>query len=139
MNRDRVAEDLRKHEGYRGMPYRCPAGKLTIGVGRNLDANGLRDDEIELMLNNDIDQAIEDAKEIVQCFERLDSVRQEVLVNMAFNLGRSRLAGFKKMIAAIEANKYAVASVEMMDSQWADQVGPRAQELAQRMATGYHE
>ena len=37
MNRQLVMNQLVMDEGLRLKPYRCPAGKLTIGVGRNLD------------------------------------------------------------------------------------------------------
>ena len=36
----KVKEQLLRHEGLRFKPYRCPAGKLTIGIGRNLNDRG---------------------------------------------------------------------------------------------------
>ena len=54
---------------------------------------------------------------------------QVVLVNMCFNLGAPRLSKFRKFIAAINDEQWIEASVEMMDSRWANQVGPRAERL----------
>ena len=37
----RIKEQLVRHEGLRLKPYRCTAGKLTIGIGRNLDGRSI--------------------------------------------------------------------------------------------------
>ena len=60
---------------------------------------------------------------------------QEVLVNMMFNMGRGRLGGFKKFIAAINESDWNKASIEMMDSRCATQVGNRAIRLRDRVAS----
>ena len=60
---------------------------------------------------------------------------QEVLVNMMFNLGRTRLGKFKKFIGAINEANWSEAAIEMMDSRWATQVGPRANRLRDRVST----
>ena len=39
--RDLMIAQLRLHEGERLFPYKCTAGRLTIGVGRNLDDRGI--------------------------------------------------------------------------------------------------
>ncbi|MFQ5421037.1 MAG: hypothetical protein ACE5EY_11830, partial [Anaerolineae bacterium] len=57
-------------------------------------------------------------------------------INMAFNLGRTRLARFGKMWAAIHIGDYALAAEEMLDSRWARQVGERAHRLAEMMRDG---
>ena len=40
-----LREDLIADEGIRLKPYLCPAGKTTIGVGRNLDDVGITEAE----------------------------------------------------------------------------------------------
>ncbi|MDT4879646.1 hypothetical protein FQZ97_1153420 [compost metagenome] len=105
-------------------------------MGRNLQDRGLRDDEIDLMLANDVREAIVDARKLFPTFDELDDVRQEVLVNMTFNLGAVRLSGFKKFRAAVRAANWALAAREMLDSKWATQVGARAQRLAHAMQFG---
>lgn len=136
MYRDRLAAQLRRHEGERLKPYRDTTGHLTIGVGRNLDANGIHPDESALMLANDIDAAAKGVSARLLWFDALDAVRQAVLVNMAFNLGVSGLLDFHKMLSAVEHGQYGRAADEMIDSTWARQVGARAVELAAQMRTG---
>jgi lysozyme len=135
-HRDIVRAQLRIDEDVRAKPYRDSVGKLTIGVGRNLDDVGLRPDEIALCLENDIAEAEADARVLFPGFDGLSANRRAVLVNMAFNLGRQRLAGFARFRAAVEARNFSVAAAEMLDSRWAEQVGIRARRLAQQMIEG---
>jgi lysozyme len=51
---DRIKEQLVRHEGLRLKSYRCTAGNLTIGIGRNLDDCGISQSEGYIMLINDI-------------------------------------------------------------------------------------
>lgn len=136
MNRARLRKQLRIDEGEREFPYKDSVGKLTIGVGRNLDDRGLRPDEIALMLENDIDEAEGIARSLVKGYEALDDVRKEVLVNMALNLGKTRLSGFKRFFAALSVHDYAAATAEMQDSKWYEQVGARGRRLAYAMREG---
>jgi lysozyme len=134
--RDAVKFDLRRDEGVRNRPYLDTEGKLTIGIGRNLDDVGVHDDEIELMCNNDLDEAERTARRLVSNFHELDDARKAVLLNMSFNLGYNRLKGFKNMLAAVGRKDWAAASIEMMNSKWAVQVGHRAVRLAYQMRKG---
>ena len=127
---------LIKEEGMRLKPYRCSKGKLTIGVGRNLDDKGLSNEEALFLLQNDIQEAIISLKKEFSFFQSLSMDRQIVLIDMCFNLGINRLKGFKKMIKAIEEKDYSLASKEMLSSLWAQQVGARAKDLAHLMETG---
>lgn len=136
MNRVRLAKQLEIDEGKRAKMYQDTVGKWTAGVGRNMSDRAFSDDEIQLMLSNDIKLAEKDARALVPGFDHLGDVRAEVICNMAFNLGYSRLAGFKKFLAAVNASEFAEASAEMLDSKWAQQVGARAQRLSKAMRTG---
>jgi len=125
-----------QHEGLRLKPYRDSVGIWTIGYGRNLQDVGIRQDEARLMLENDLTVAMNDARFLFDDFAALTPNRQRVLVDMAFNLGRTRLAGFKAMWAALERGDYHAAAAEMKDSRWARQVGNRADRLARMMKEG---
>lgn len=120
-------------EGCRLMPYTDTVGKLTIGYGRNLTDNGLRPDEAVLLLDNDLAAAIADVERAYPIVRTLSSVRQIVLANMCFNLGIGRLSLFRQMWAAVMAGNFQQASVEMLASEWARQVGARATRLAAMM------
>lgn len=127
---------LKIDEGVRNKPYRDTTGKLTIGIGRNLDDVGLSEDEINVIFENDIVRAEDIATALVPSFDGLTEDRKAVVVNMAFNLGKEGLSKFRKMLAAIEDDRYDDAAKEMLDSKWAVQVGSRALRLAQKMRTG---
>jgi lysozyme len=124
------------HEGLLCKPYKCTAGKLTIGVGRNLEDRGITEQEAEYLLDNDIQAVLKQVSAEIPVFNHLSEVRQSVLLNMAFNLGVNGLKKFKKMLAALCVEEFNLAAQEMLDSKWAEQVGLRAQELADMMSNG---
>jgi lysozyme len=136
VNLQRLWEQLVHHEGLRLKPYRCSAGKLTIGVGRNLDDVGLTEEEALLLLGNDISRVITELDQNIPAFSSLDEIRKRVLVDMGFNLGINRLMKFRRMLAALEAGDWSQTAIEMMDSRWARQVGSRAERLKFMMETG---
>ena len=131
-----LEQQLIAHEGISLKPYLCPAGKLTIGVGRNLDANGISSAEAMLMLRGDILVARLSLEKVLPGFLALSPPRRRVLIDMCFNLGLPRLLGFKKMLAAVLAKDFNRAADEMLASAWSTQVGQRAQTLATMMREG---
>lgn len=126
---------LMSHEGVRDKPYVCSAGKLTIGVGRNLDDNGLRHDEIMYLLDRDVTGVLQELAQY-EWFAELNEARKIVIANMAFNMGVPKLCAFRKMILAIIGKDYNAAANEMIRSKWAKQVGGRAVMLSGIMRTG---
>lgn len=125
------------HEGFVGKPYKCTAGKVTIGYGRNLDDVGISRDEAAIMLMNDVSQCIIHLQEILEKNNvKLNFSRNNALIDMMYNLGPTRFEGFKKMIAAISEGDFERAADEMLDSNWSKQVGERAVRLAGIMRTG---
>ena len=127
---------LKKHESIRLKPYLDTVGKLTIGIGRNLDDVGISLDEAEYMCNNDIDRCIWDLDKHLPWYKDLSENRQLVLMDMCFNLGISKLLGFKDTLASIKAGNYELASEQMLQSKWASQVKGRALELSNMMREG---
>ena len=130
-----IQDQLILHEDIKLKPYRCTAGKLTIGVGRNLEDKGISKAEALFLLDNDIAE-VEDAIKGYDWVQRLDPIRRKVIVDMAFNLGVSGLRGFRRMIAALEQRDYEQARIEMMDSKWFLQVKTRGIRLVEMMRTG---
>lgn len=126
-----------RHEGLRLKPYRCTSGKLTIGVGRNLEDTGISEEEAGMMLQNDVLRFV-DSLQKFDWFNECSEIRQMVLVDMAF-MGIGSLLGFKEMIKALEAKDYEKAAEEMLDSKWARQVGKRSAELAKMMLEDSYE
>ncbi|HUO11336.1 MAG TPA: glycoside hydrolase family protein, partial [Caulobacteraceae bacterium] len=68
----------------------------------------------------------------------LDDPRQDVLANMAFNLGVGGLLRFPKTLALVRAERWDAAADAMLASAWARQVGARARRLAEQLCTGVH-
>lgn len=136
MNRDDLRSMLVLHEGLRLKPYKCTAGKTTIGVGRNLDDKGITQAEAFDLLEHDIDEVEADLDRTWPWWRQMTDPRQQVLADMCFNLGLSRLKGFVNTIAAMKAGEYDKAADGMLSSLWASQVGVRAQRLAKMMREG---
>ena len=114
-------------------------GKITIGCGRNLSDVGLSDDEVFVLLNNDIDEALRDLSTF-PWFAALDPIRQRVLCDLRFNLGPSRLRGFKAMLRYMSEADHHAASRALQQSLWFTQVGTRGPRLVEMLRTGndYH-
>ena len=140
MSRTHLIRDLQRFEGYSGRPYRCPAGFVTIGYGRNLDANPVTLEEATYLLMNDIDRAEIAAIRAVPSFHYHDELRRDVLIQMAFQMGEAGLASFRQMIAALQVADYGEAARQMRESKWwREDSRSRAEELARRMETGRRE
>jgi lysozyme len=127
---------LLRHEGLRLKVYPDTEGVLTIGVGRNLQGRGITREEALYLLRNDVWDVLQAVQAAFPWAAQLTPTRQQVLCNMAFNLGLPRLKQFRKMLTACERGEYDTAARQMMNSLWAKQVGQRAVELAQMMRNG---
>ena len=135
---NRLTKQLIRDEGLKLAPYRDTVGKLTIGVGRNLDDNGITEAEAIHMLQNDIAVSERELSRY-PWFMQLDPIRRDAIVNMHFNLGLPRLLTFRNMIAALDGGNYTKAANEALDSKWANQVGERAIRVARQIKTGEYQ
>lgn len=133
MNIEAVTRSLIDEEGLRLKPYRDTVGKLTIGVGRNLDDVGISEDEARILLEHDITRVARSLDTHLSWWTRLSQDRQNVLVEMGFQLGIAGLFRFRKFLLALEMGDYEGAKDEMLDSKWARQTPDRADRLAKRM------
>lgn len=129
-----VKELLTLHEGVRLRPYRDSVGKLTIGIGHNLDDLGISRSVASHLLDEDLAHAIKGAR-LYSWFDELSDVRQAVIVDMIFNMGRGSFRGFKKFKRALSRRNYYEASLEMKNSKWFRQVGRRGIRLCAMMHT----
>ena len=156
-DRQDLIDKLVVSEGLRLQVYKDTLGIDTIGIGRNLEDRGISKEELDWMdipsidhvyewgiteadavylATNDVQIVEEELVRAHPCVDRLDSVRQLILIDMAFNMGVPRLCKFKKMWAAVECGDYPTAAKEMLDSRWAKQVKGRATKLANAMHNG---
>ena len=135
---EQLLEMLKRHEGVKSHVYLCSAGYETIGVGRNISKSGmgLSDDEVDYLLENDIVRVIKELSSEYPWFKDLDDVRKDAMIDISFNLGATRLRGFKRALAAMEVADYTTAAKEFLDSKWSRDVKGRAHELASMIETG---
>lgn len=119
---DRLVQQLVFHEGLRTTLYRCTSGKLTIGVGYNIDDRGLSDmsealgravtlEELKArglpegdcisVLKADIARFESSIRAKFPTYDDLDEVRKRVVVDFVFNLGGAGAQKFKSAIRFI--------------------------------------
>ena len=131
---------LKRDEGERLKPYRCTAGKLTIGVGRNLEDVGISKEESDYLLTNDISRVTVEISRHLPWALKLDDARFSVILSMVFQMGMGGVRNFRKFLNALQMGDYTKASIEMMDSKWAQHDSPaRAKRLSEVMRTGIME
>lgn len=155
MNLDALKEELRQSEGFRSRPYLDTKGFWTCGFGHLLPRNISRQELAEMrwtreyadtVLHEDVLSAVNEAGSF-SWWLTLDPVRQSAIVELLFNLGRTKLLGFKKMIAALKNREYQKAARELRwnthadgtrtPTQWSTDVGPtRSSRLERMLETG---
>ena len=133
---NKLIKQLKRHEGMRLKPYKCTAGKFTIGVGRNLDDVGISEDEAETLLRHDIITATRQLLNAFPWMGTLNVARIAAMINFTFNVGIGTVKKFKQTLDHMQNYNYDEAADEMMDSKWARQVGSRAAEITEQIRTG---
>jgi len=128
MNSLKVVRELTSDEGFKGMPYTDTRGYLTIGYGTKLP---ITEDEAKMLLEHRLTTHYNELLLEKPIVARLPEVAQNVLANMAYQLGVPKLLKFKKMWEAIENEDWCGMVREMLDSKWAREDSPaRANRLA---------
>ena len=117
---------IEAHEGCKLKPYVCPAGKLTIGIGRNIEDNGISRLEAEYLLHNDLVRVVKELRAAFPWYDELTERRKHALIDMCFNMGITTLKTFKRTLAAMERGDWQAAKNYALESKWARQVGGRA-------------
>ena len=146
MNIDKLKSELTLEEGDRLTAYRDTEGILTVGIGHNCissPVNGVNApgdtitaDQEQALFVSDCDDAIKELDEHLPWWSQLDDVRQNVLLDMCFNMGIRTLLTFNHTLDFIEAGDWPNAVKGMQSSRWAKQVGKRATRLEAMMSTG---
>ena len=141
------------NEGNKPQVYKDSKGNRTIGIGFNLEDAGnrkflkesgidinelfngrkLTDRETKTLYNRSLTQAFKDAQSYDPNFAKRPEAVKMTLVDMAFNLGLTKLNKFEKMKAGLMNNDYNVAADEIIDSKWYKQVKSRGPRMVQVM------
>jgi len=131
-----ITQELRRDEGERLDMYFDSRGIPTIGIGHNLKDKPISQRASRVILEDDLTETITDLDKRLNWWRNLSESRQRVLVNMAFNLGIDGLLKFKNTLNAALHGDFKTAAKEMLNSEWATQVGARADRLAKMMEEG---
>lgn len=125
-----LKENIKKSEGFVGTAYKDSLGIDTIGYGTRLP---LSEKEAEMILESRLNffKDVLLAKKPV--IATLTEERQEVLYEMAYQMGVNGVLNFKKMWQAIDNSDFFIASLEMLNSKWARQTPQRAKRLSNIM------
>lgn len=132
-----IRDLIKKHEGFSNVPYKCPAGKQTIGWGHNIDAHPLPKDiegylfakgyilpeHAERLLSADIEMATQDCRQLYPGFDGFSDKRRAALIDFLYNIGIVRAKGFKLMQKAILAGDWNEAAEQVRDSAYWRQLG----------------
>ena len=130
MMQDKAKKMLLVDEGLRLKPYKCTAGKTSIGYGRNLDDVGISERIAEQMLAEDLEVAKKTCQKIFgDLFSTWSENRQLGWINLAFNLGRTRLLKFKNTIRAAQIEDWFEVETGLRQSLWFKQIKGRAERV----------
>jgi lysozyme len=136
---EQLISKIVEHEGMKPSAYQDSLGYWTIGIGTLIDerkGGKLTTDECFYLCRNRLALRRKELSAF-KWFTQQNTVRQDCLVELAFNLGTSGLLSFKKMIAALEVNNYSVAAKELKDSKWSTQVSKsRVDDISCRLFYG---
>jgi len=123
---DKVVEMLKRHEGLRTFPYNCSEGFLTLGIGRNLDANGISEEEAHYLLYNDINKVQKELTKNWGVWRTFPERARMVCIDMAFQMGITGFMSFRETRKLMELGKWLEASEELLRSRYAVQTPNRA-------------
>ena len=128
MSYDRTAmmAELVDDEGFRAHPYRCTAGKLTIGIGTNIDPDGggISRQQAEALAEVKLAEICREFDRRIPWWRDASEPRKRALLNMGYQLGTAGLMKFKRMLAAASRGDWDAAADEALDSRWAVQTQP---------------
>ena len=143
MNIDRLRRQLEIDEGCKHEIYLDHLGLPTFGIGHliidsDVEAtkdvgDPVSDERVKECFDKDVESVISDCKRLYDDFDELPDEAQEIIANMMFNMGLTRLSKFKGMKAGVDARNWNKAADEMVDSKWYRQVTNRAERLVKRM------
>jgi lysozyme len=140
---EQLREELEADEGIKHEVYLDHLEKKTVGIGHLCQAGepeyemevgeAVSEERVAELFEQDMAWTLKDCAALVPEFDELPKEARLIIANMMFNMGRSRLSGFKKFLAAIQAGAYSTAADEMADSRWHSQVPARSDRLIARM------
>lgn len=130
---ERLTDELLLDENEKLKVYFDSLGIATIGIGRNLATNGITQFESRFLFGNDVNTCVTALDLHFPWWRTLPPNAARVMINLTFNMGIFRLAGFARFLEAMKRNDYAAAQVELRASKWFGQVGQRGPRMCARL------
>lgn len=144
LDREAVFEQLKIDEGVVNEIYKDHLGYPTFGVGHLVLESDpefgqevgtpVSEERVRECFERDLDTSISECVALYgEQFNEWPDEVQQIIVNMMFNMGRTRLGKFNNFRKALEAQDWKQAAVEGRDSRWHKQVTNRAERLMERL------
>ena len=143
MNIEKLREELANDEGVKYEIYNDHLGYPTFGIGHLIlesdpehgepTGTAISEERVKESFGSDVLDVLSDCERLYSDFGSLPEEAQQIIANMMFNMGRTRLSKFKGMKRGVDARDWNAAADEMVDSAWYRQVTNRAERLVNRM------
>ena len=143
MDIDKLREQLKIDEGVKYEIYLDHLGLPTFGIGHlvlDSDAESgqgvgtpVSESRVNECFDKDVEVVLSECRILYSDFDDLPEEVQQIIANMMFNMGLTRLSKFNRHNAALQCGDWKEAAVEGRDSRWYKQVTNRAERLMSRL------
>ena len=143
MDINKLKETLKIDEGVVYEIYNDHLGYPTFGIGHLVlegePEHGLSvgtpvtEERVDECFERDVEYVLDDCRILHEDFDNYPEEVKQIIANMMFNMGRTRLTNFRKHNAALKEGDWKTAAVEGRDSRWYRQVTNRAERLMKRL------
>ena len=139
---DQLREQLIIDEGQVNEIYHDHLGYATFGIGHLVlegdpeyglaVGTSVSEDRVISCFAKDVETVISDCKKLHDGWDGYPQEVKQIVANMMFNMGLTRLSKFKNHNAALQSGDWKEAAKEGRDSRWYSQVTSRAERLMKR-------
>ena len=143
MDLEKLRKQLEIDEGVKYEIYLDHLGYPTFGIGHLVIPSDIEyredvgtrvsEERVRECFDKDVVSVLRDCTLLYKDFDELPEEAQQIIANMMFNMGYTRLSKFKGMKKGVDAKDWNKAADEMVDSRWYKQVTNRANRLVERM------
>jgi len=143
MDTEKLRKQLEIDEGVKYEIYLDHLGYPTFGIGHLVIPSDIEyredvgtrvsEERVRECFDKDVQSVLRDCSLLYKDFDELPEEAQQIIANMMFNMGYTRLSKFKGMKRGVDARDWNKAADEMVDSRWYKQVTNRANRLVERM------
>ena len=143
MNIEQLREQLTIDEGKVNEIYKDHLGYPTFGIGHLVletdpeygqpVGTPVSEERTIECFDKDVQSVLSDCKKLHEGWDDYPEEVRQVVANMMFNMGLTRLSKFRKHNAALQCGDWKEAAVEGRDSRWHKQVTNRAERLMVRV------